>query len=198
MKFVWASDQSLLVRTGNALGLFRSLQRCVLPGVLGLSPGRESVLVRFDGLVVAHGEVEGWVRDVGVGDSAAGPGKLVEIPTLYEGADLAEVAALHGCSTTQVVEMHCSRLYDAWFLGFMPGFAYLGEVDSRISTPRRAVPRREVPAGSVGMAGVQTGVYPRAAPGGWNLIGRTDAVLFDVASGESLIEPGDQVRFIPR
>ena len=198
MKFVWASDQSLLVRTGNALGLFRALQRSALPGVRGLSPARESVLVRFDGLLLEHGQVEAWVRQVGVGDPLPEQRKLVEIQTVYGGEDLEEVATLSQLTTTEVVELHAGRVYDAWFLGFLPGFAYLGEVDERIATPRRAVPRREVPAGSVGIAGVQTGVYPRAAPGGWNLIGRTDAVLFDPVAGESLIEPGDRVRFIPR
>ena len=197
MKFVWSSDQSVLVRTDKALGLFRGLQKSMLSGVVGLSPGRTSVMVRFDGLRQEHTDVESWVRSVGVGGPLA-PGKLVEILTSYTGEDLEEVASLHGCSTTQVVEIHSGRIYEAWFLGFVPGFAYLGEVDERIATPRRSVPRRAVLAGSVGIAGVQTGVYPRSTPGGWNLIGRTDAVLFDPVSGVSLIEPGDHVRFIPQ
>ena len=197
MKFVWSSDQSVLVRTDKALGLFRGLQKSMLSGVVGLSPGRTSVMVRFDGLRQEHTDVESWVRSVGVGGPLA-PGKLVEILTSYTGEDLEEVASLHGCSTTQVVEIHSGRIYEAWFLGFVPGFAYLGEVDERIATPRRSVPRRAVLAGSVGIAGVQTGVYPRSTPGGWNLIGRTDAVLFDAVSGVSLIEPGDRVRFIPQ
>jgi inhibitor of KinA len=197
VRFVWASDQALLVRCENALGLFRGLHRSGLEGVTGLSPARESVLVRFDARVLRHEQVEEWVGSVGVGEPA-GTGKLVEIVTLYIGEDLEEVASVHGCSTSEVVEIHSGRVYDAWFLGFVPGFAYLGEVDERIATPRRAVPRREVPVGSVGIAGLQTGVYPRATPGGWNLIGRTSVPLFDVASGRSLIEPGDKVRFIPQ
>lgn len=197
MKFVWSSDQSVLVRTDKALGLFRGLQKSMMAGVVGLSPGRTSVMVRFDGLRLDHADVESWVRSVGIGGPLV-PGKLVEILTSYIGEDLEEVASLHGCSTTQVVEIHSGRIYEAWFLGFVPGFAYLGEVDERIATPRRSVPRRAVLAGSVGIAGVQTGVYPRSTPGGWNLIGRTDAVLFDPVSGVSLIEPGDHVRFIPQ
>ena len=163
----------------------------------GLSPARESVMVRFDPLRLRHEEVEQWIQLVG--DSAAMPqGKLVEIPTLYKGDDLEELAVSRGCSTSEVVGWHSGRDYDAWFLGFVPGFAYLGEVDERIAAPRRAIPRTKVPAGSVGIAGRQTGVYPRSTPGGWNLIGLTDAVMFDASSGTSLIEPGDRVRFIPR
>jgi KipI family sensor histidine kinase inhibitor len=185
-----------MVRSEEALGLFRGLQQHPLEGVCGVSPARQSVLVRFDPLHLTHDEVEGWIRSVPVGGREA-VGKLVEILTLYIGEDLEEVASCSGCSTTEVVERHAGREYDAWFLGFVPGFAYLGEVDERIAVPRRSVARKAVPAGSVGIAGRQTGVYPRSTPGGWNLIGRTSAVLFDVATGKSLIEPGDRVRFVP-
>ena len=152
MTFVWSSDASLLVRTDQALALFRALQFRGLDGVTGLSPARESVLVRFNALELSHTEVEGWIRSAGRdGDTDAG--KLIEIPTLYRGEDLEEVASVHGCSTSEVVDIHSGCLYDAWFLGFVPGFAYLGDVDERIATPRRGVPRRSVPAGSVGIAG---------------------------------------------
>ena len=96
----------------------------------------------------------------------------------------------------QVIEAHTATTYHAYFAGFVPGFVYLGEVTAAIATPRRSTPRREVPAGSVAIAGTQTGVYPRTTPGGWNLIGHTDAILFDAAHGRALVEPGDQVRFI--
>jgi KipI family sensor histidine kinase inhibitor len=154
-------------------------------------------MVRFDPLVVGHSEVERWVESIG-GCEVQVEGKLVEIPTLYRGEDLEEVADRCGCSTSEVVDRHVGRDYDAWFLGFIPGFAYLGEVDKRIAAPRRSVPRTSVPSGSVGIAGGQTGVYPRSTPGGWNLIGVTDAVMFDASTGKSLIEPGDRVRFLPR
>lgn len=196
MKFVWSSDASVLVRSERALGLFRGLRQRELDGVTGLSPARESVMVRFDPLILRHEDVKCWIQSVG-DVCFVEEGKLVEILTLYNGDDLEELASVCRMSTSEVVSRHCGRDYDAWFLGFVPGFAYLGEVDETISAPRRAVPRVLVPAGSVGIAGRQTGVYPRATPGGWNLIGRTDEIMFDGSSGKSLIEPGDRVRFVP-
>jgi len=124
-------------------------------------------------------------------------GRLVEIPTIYDGEDLEDVAALRGITTKEVVDIHSGCEYLAWFLGFVPGFAYLGEVPDWIAAPRRAVPRKIVPTGSVGIAGKQTGVYPRSTPGGWNLIGRTSLQMFDPVLGKSVIEPGDRVRFVP-
>jgi KipI family sensor histidine kinase inhibitor len=198
VKFVWSSDQTLLVRLPDAVGLFRSLHASRLPGVTGLSPARDSVMIRFDARVLDHPGVEAWVRaashDVGTG----AVGRLIEIPTLYRGADLEEVAAFHQLSTSQLVEIHSGCEYEAWFLGFVPGFAYLGEVPEPIRMPRRSSARRAVPTGSVGIAANQTGIYPRSTPGGWNLIGRTEVSLFDPATGRSLIEPGDKVRFIPQ
>jgi KipI family sensor histidine kinase inhibitor len=154
-------------------------------------------MVRFDPLRISHEDVEAWLDAVGDRETP-GEGKLVEIATLYIGEDLEEVARGCGLSTKQVVDLHCGRDYDAWFLGFVPGFAYLGEVDERIVTARRAKPRARVPAGSVAIAGSQTAVYPLSSPGGWNLIGVTDCVMFDVATGVALIEPGDRVRFIAK
>jgi KipI family sensor histidine kinase inhibitor len=199
VKFVWSSDQTLLVRVPDALGLFRSLHASTLPGVTGLSPARESVMIRFDARLLDHPEIETWVRaatrNVGAG---AAEGRLIEIPTLYIGEDLEEVAYLHRLSTRQLVDIHSGCEYLAWFLGFVPGFAYLGDVPPEIQTPRRSSARRSVPTGSVGIAGNQTGIYPRSTPGGWNLIGRTDVPMFDSSTGRSLIEAGDRVRFRPR
>jgi KipI family sensor histidine kinase inhibitor len=107
------------------------------------------------------------------------------------------VASLRGITTKEVVDIHSGCEYLAWFLGFVPGFAYLGEVPDWIAAPRRSVPRKSVPTGSVGIAGKQTGVYPRSTPGGWNLIGRTSLQMFDPMTGKSVIEPGDRVRFVP-
>ena len=107
--------------------------------------------------------------------------RLVEIPVCYGGEygpDLAEVCALHGMTAAQVIELHASVEYLVYFLGFVPGFAYLGELPEALVTPRLAAPRRKVPAGSVGIAGNQTGVYPFATPGGWRLLGRTPVAMF--------------------
>lgn len=128
--------------------------------------------------------------------------RFIEIPVVYGGAagpDLAVVAAHCGLSEKQVVELHSSVEYVVWFLGFQPGFPYLGSLPEQLHTPRRAEPRLHVPAGSVGIGGPQTGVYPLATPGGWQLIGHTSLSLFDPERDEPiLLRPGDSVRFVPQ
>ena len=114
------------------------------------------------------------------------------------GPDLDEVAALCGLPRAEVVERHAARTYRVFMLGFLPGFAYLGTLDPAIHVPRRTTPRTAVASGSVGLAGAQTGVYPRVSPGGWQIIGRTDVALFDPAlDPPSRLLPGDRVRFVP-
>lgn len=125
---------------------------------------------------------------------------IQDIPVRYgreEGPDLGDVAAFAGASEEDVIARHAARTYRVYMLGFLPGFAYLGQVDPSIAAPRRSTPRQAVPAGSVGIAGPQTGVYPQVSPGGWQIIGRTAASMFDTASGRSLLQPGDRVRFVP-
>ena len=128
--------------------------------------------------------------------------RAIEIPVVYgtaAGPDLGEVARHAGLTEKQVVELHSSADYVVWFLGFQPGFPYLGGLPEQLATPRRAEPRLKVPAGSVGIGGSQTGIYPLATPGGWQLIGHTSLPLFDPARDEPvLLRPGDTVRFIPQ
>ena len=125
----------------------------------------------------------------------------MEIPVCYGGdfgPDLSEVAALHRSTPEQVIELHAATTYLVYFLGFVPGFAYLGELPEALVTPRLAAPRRRVPAGSVGIAGNQTGVYPFETPGGWRLLGRTPTPMFRAgANPQSLLSTGDRVRFVP-
>lgn len=110
--------------------------------------------------------------------------------------DLADLASLHQITTGELIEIFCSRIYRIYMIGFLPGFAYMGTVDDRIASPRKASPRIHVPAGSVGIAGSQTGIYPFNSPGGWQLIGQTPLQLFDASQeNPSLLEPGDQVCF---
>jgi len=111
------------------------------------------------------------------------------------GPDLADVAAFARCTPAEVIARHAARIYRVYMLGFLPGFAYLGDVDASLAAPRRATPRTRVPAGSVGIAGLQTGIYPQDSPGGWQIIGHTGARMFDPASG-ALLQPGDRVRFV--
>ena len=121
-----------------------------------------------------------------------------EIPVTYDGADLAQVSASTGLSVDEVIARHSGRLYSVDLLGFVPGFAYLSELDSALQLPRRSQPRPRVPAGSVAIAGAQTAVYPLDTPGGWHIIGRTDRVMFDPSRDPpALLSAGDMVRFVP-
>ncbi len=128
--------------------------------------------------------------------------RQIDIPVVYGGklgADLPLVAEHCGLTPQQVVELHASQDYVVWFLGFQPGFAYLGGLSPKLAMPRRAEPRVQVPAGSVGIGGQHTGIYPLATPGGWQLIGHTSLAMFDSRLADPvLLRPGDTVRFVPQ
>jgi inhibitor of KinA len=183
--------------------LLRLLQQKPVAGVRNLHPGYCSLLVKFDALRMRHEEVEAMLREYieRLEEVKLPDARLVEIPVCYGGEfgpDFSEVAALHGMTAGQAVELHASVEYLVYFLGFVPGFAYLGELPESLVTPRLAAPRRKVPAGSVGIAGNQTGVYPFATPGGWRLLGRTPVKMFQADREElSLLSIGDRVRFVP-
>ena len=164
-----------------------------------------SVLVQFDPASASVAEAEAAVAEIvataGRAETRAEPGRLVEIPVHYGGADgpdLEDVARLHGLRPSDVGELHASVEYEAFFLGFAPGFAYLGPLPASLVTPRLDVPRPRVPAGSVAIAAEQTAIYPTDTPGGWRLIGRTELRPWDVSRDPpALILPGDRVRFVP-
>jgi inhibitor of KinA len=134
-------------------------------------------------------------------DDELPPARVVEIPVCYGGdlgPDIEDVARQHAIDAQAVTDIHVAGDYLVYMVGFMPGFAYLGGLSSRIATPRRQTPRMAVPAGSVGIGGEQTGVYPLVSPGGWNLIGRTPLRIFDITRDEpALLATGDRVRFYP-
>lgn len=129
-----------------------------------------------------------------------GPRNMVEIPLDFSeaaGLDLGHVARQHDLSVDEMIEIFLAETYRVYMLGFLPGFAYMGEVDESIATPRLDQPRTKVPKGSVGIAGRQTGIYPLESPGGWRIIGRTDLEMFDHSKSEPcLLSPGDEVKFI--
>lgn len=171
-------------------------------GVRDVAPGYATVGVHFDPLQTDLAALERAIRHEFAALEtldAIAPRDPIEIPVIYGGAggpDLPNVASLAGCSIGEVIERHTARTYRVYMLGFIPGFAYMGRVDSSIAAPRHRVPREKVPAGSVGIAGLQTGVYPVQSPGGWQLIGRTSTVMFDPNRAKpSLLSPGDFVRF---
>jgi KipI family sensor histidine kinase inhibitor len=173
--------------------------------VRDIVPAYCSVGIHFDPLRTDLAALERVVAEEAreLRDDVAEPaaGRVVEIPVRYggeQGPDLALVAEYARCGEPEVVHRHTARTYRVYMLGFVPGFAYMGRVDPTIAAPRRRVPREKVPAGSVGIAGEQTGVYPIATPGGWQLIGRTEIVMFDASRPQpSLVQPGDLVRFVP-
>ena len=173
-------------------------------------PAYASVLVPFNPLSLSVAEAtEAVAAIVDTTPSGAGnathagrvDGRLVEVPVRYggaEGPDLADVARLHGLQPPDVAELHASVEYEAFFLGFAPGFAYLGPLPASLVTPRLDVPRPRVPAGSVAIAGAQSAIYPTDTPGGWRLIGRTELRPWDVnRDPPALILPGDRIRFVP-
>jgi len=211
-RFQPASDQSLLITFGEEISLhahqqvmklLRLLQLEPVAGVRNLHPAYCSLLVKFDGLRISHDEVEAILRQclARLEEVELPEPRLVEIPVCYGGEygpDLADVCATHGITPAQAVELHSSATYLVYFLGFVPGFAYLGGLPQALVTPRLATPRRRVPAGSVGIAGYQTGVHPFATPGGWRLLGRTPVAMFQAdRKGLSVLSIGDRVRFAP-
>jgi KipI family sensor histidine kinase inhibitor len=187
----------------NVRRLLRLLELEPVPGVRNLHPAYCSLLVKFDAIRMRHEEVEGILRKYleRLEEVKLPEPRRVEIPVCYHGEfgpDLDEVSALRGITQARAIELHTSVEYLVYFLGFVPGFAYLGELPEELVTPRMATPRKQVPAGSVGIAGSQTGVYPFATPGGWRLLGRTPLKMFRADSDAlSLLSIGDRVRFTP-
>jgi inhibitor of KinA len=212
VRFRPASDQSLLVSFGESIApeagqqvekLLRLLQSNPLASVRNLHPGYSSVLVRFDALRTTHAELESRLREyIEQIDGVQLPEpRVVEIPVCYGGEfgpDLDDVAALHKITSEEVVRSHAAPTYRVCFLGFVPGFPYLSGLTPALATPRLSTPRRSIPAGSVGIAGSQTGVYPFSTPAGWRLIGRTPLALFCASRTKmSLLSISDSVRFSP-
>lgn len=188
----------------RAIALAERLQRRVGHLVRDIVPSYCAVGVHFDPLTTDLTALEAVIKEESRDLSELSSddeGEIIDIPVRYggsDGPDLEALAAWAGCSAADVIGRHAARIYRVYMLGFVPGFAYMGRVDSSIAAPRRRLPRDKVPAGSVGIAGEQTGVYPIASPGGWQLIGRTDAVMFDASRVmPSLLRAGDHVRFVP-
>jgi KipI family sensor histidine kinase inhibitor len=174
-----------------------ALRDAELPDVLDIVPGARTVLLTLVGTgqqAALRGRLDAF--EVTAGEQAAAPTEPRVIDVVYDGADLGEVAELTGLTAEQVVEAHTAEPWAVGFCGFAPGFAYLVGGDPRLAVPRRSEPRSAVPAGAVGLAGEFTGVYPRRSPGGWQLIGHTDAVLWDIARPDpALLTPGNWVQF---
>jgi len=199
-RFLPAGRNALLVELDGlepALALLASLEREPITGVTEIVPAARTLLVHFDPLVCdAIGLIQTLARR-DVSRRLERDGALVEIPVRYDGEDLPEVARLLDITPSEVVRRHTGSAYNVAFTGFAPGFAYLAGGHASFDIPRRASPRTRIPAGSVGLAGRFSGIYPQASPGGWQLIGTTPLAMWDIdRAPPALLQPGFRVRFI--
>lgn len=212
MKIIPASDSSLLVVFGDeisialhqrVMSLFHAFQSSHDPRIRNLHPGYASLLIDFDSLRLTHDELSSMVQQLAVASDSVVDTRanVITIPVCYDtefGPDLLDVAQHAGLSLDEVVRQHSSPTYLVFFLGFSPGFVYLGGLPEILHMPRLSTPRPSIAGGSVGIAGNQTGIYPVDSPGGWRLIGRTPVRMFDPeATPPTRLQPGDKLKFSP-
>ena len=175
-----------------------------LEGIIELVPTYCALLVEYDAMLYSYSEICNIIEptlEEGMTDATNELVTVVEVPTVYGGEfgpDLSFVASHNHLSENEVISIHSGTDYLVYMLGFIPGFTYLGGMDSRIATPRLSSPRTLIPAGSVGIAGEQTGTYPSDSPGGWQIIGRTPVTMYDMSKAQAaLLKAGDYVRYVP-
>lgn len=202
-------DSILLDTNKKVFQLYKRLLKDKHPSWLDIIPAYSTVSIVYDVLAIRqhHASAFQWMKAkvekvmTETHSEEAAPTRLVQVPVCYDMAfalDSERLAAEKNISFDDFIDLHASRSYHVFMIGFLPGFAYMGSVDQRIVTPRMATPRIRIPAGSVGIAGEQTGIYPLDSPGGWNIIGRTPLKIFDSNVLEPvLLRPGDTVSFIP-
>ena len=199
----------------EVLRVFQLLHRAAIPGVIELAPAYTSVVVFFDPVAVLKSKSEAnrlsdelatrILDAIGAASrrhrrrTAGSVSRSIEIPVCYDaefGFDLSRIAEHTKLSEREIIDLHSTGQYRVACIGFVPGFTFLTGLPKNLATPRRDVPRKEIPPGSVGIGGAQTGIYPLRSPGGWNLIGRTPLKLFDPSKNPpTLLHPGDRVRF---
>ena len=212
VRIVAAGDAAWLIELENridpavnarAIAIAEAVRRARWTAVRDVVTGYRSVAVYVDPLKADGDALREELRQLVIRTTSSDATRedVVTVPVCYGGEygpDLAEVAAFAGGSEAEVVALHTGIEYRVYMVGFVPGFPYMGTVDPRIAAPRRQTPRVKVPTGSVGIAGLQTGIYPRETPGGWNLIGRTPLKPFDLARAEPCaFRAGSRVRFVP-
>jgi len=205
-----AGDSALLVSFGNRIdeeinkkvhAVADAIEKTALDWLIEVVPTYTSVYVYYDPLKISYSEAIEALKPFLSAEPKEEEKRIVKIPVVYGGdfgPDIEFVAQYNNLTTDEVIEIHSKPLYRVYMLGFLPGFAYLGGMDDRIATPRLEKPRLKVPAGSVGIAGKQTGWYAIESPGGWRLIGRTPLKTFDPSeSPPSIVKAGDYVKFVP-
>jgi len=211
-RFLPAGDKALAVELGESItpeinrkvrDLLVAIESQEIPGLVDLVPTYRSLLVYYDPLRLSLAELEERLTalEQNLDQAALKAPRVLEIPTLYGGEygpDIGEVAEHNGLAPEEVIQIHSGAEYQVYMMGFTPGFPYLGGMSERIATPRLQTPRTVIPAGSVGIAERQTGVYPIESPGGWQLIGRTPVQLFDPQRDPPvMVTAGDYIRFAP-
>jgi len=212
IKFLPSGDSGLILEVGNEISeevnrKIRALIYCIekkgLEEIIEILPTYTTILILYNPLKTSNDELIGKLRDVeeSINDIQLPPAEIVHIPTLYGdeyGTDLEFVAEHNGLTIEQVIDIHSTPNYLVYMIGFTPGFPYLGGMSEKIATPRLEIPREKIPAGSVGIAGSQTGIYPIDSPGGWQLIGQTPLKLFDADRMPSvLLKAGQYIKFEP-
>lgn len=200
MRVLPGGTTSLLVELDDldsVLALYAALVEEPPDGVMDVIPAARTVLVVTDPAVTSLSAVAEAVKRTTPRHDRRQGGEVVELPVTYDGEDLDEVGSLLGCDADEVVRRHTGQEWTVAFCGFAPGFGYLTSASGEWDVPRRSSPRTRVPAGSVALAGEFSGVYPRESPGGWQLIGRTDVLVFDLSRDPAaLLRPGNRVRFV--
>ena len=205
----WSQEISPAVHD-KVMNVYNHLLTMQLPYILDIIPAYASLTIVYDILLVRREQNNNAFTTM---QSLIAPAlnaplviqertsRLLEIPVCYDpslGLDLVTMASQKGMSEADIIDLHTSQTYTVYMLGFLPGFPYMGKVDDRLATPRQKKPRLNISAGSVGIAGGQTGIYPLASPGGWNIIGQTPIRMFDPAlDSPCYCHPGDEVKFIP-
>ena len=212
VKILTAGDSSILIQFGNAIdpdinariaATVQLMREQHIEGVVDMIPAFCTLLINYDPRVISYDEMKMRMEKILSVEIAAGARKMkvFEIPVCYGGEfgpDLPTIAEHAGLSEQEVIDIHTSTDYLIYMLGFLPGFTYLGGLDERIHTPRLANPRIRIPAGSVGIGGSQTGIYPMDSPGGWQLMGLTPVKTYDPdREVPILVEAGDYIRFVP-
>jgi KipI family sensor histidine kinase inhibitor len=212
MKILPAGDRALVADFGNVISedvnrkvnvLKKSLLAAKVAGVREMIPTYRSLLVEYNPSVISMQDLSRRIEAASLEGAGveAEKKRVLEIPCCYGGQygeDLAGLAELTGLSEKEIIDIHAGTEYRVYMLGFLPGFVYLGGMDERIAAPRLKSPRVSIPAGSVGIGGSQTGVYPMASPGGWRLIGMTPVDFYDPKREKPVLcEAGDYIRFVP-
>jgi len=210
-KIVPLGDSALLVQFGEEIDLVVNqrvhalaalIGAAPLYGIVGTVPAYSTIVIHYDPLVLTYAQICNWtLTKLGQVEEATGrTPRRIDVPVQYGGdygVDLEFVATFHQLTVEDVIRIHSDRTYTVYMMGFTPGFPYMGTLDEAIVTPRLENPRTRVPAGTVAIAGSQTGIYPLESPGGWQLIGHTSLKVFDLqAESPFLFSPGDKVQFI--